>query len=75
MALFQEDEVMGSNQVKIEQCQRQIRDIAQEIAQFESELMSPDCNIEGIKEREAQLLAKQSKLTQKLIALRSIAGH
>ena len=62
---------MTTNQSKIKQYENELRDIAQVIAQFESELMSPDCNLEGIKEREAQVLAKQSKLQQSLRELKS----
>ncbi len=63
---------MTTNQSKIEQCENELRTIAREIAQFESELMSPDCNLEGIKERENQLMAKQEKLQQQLSKHRSI---
>lgn len=62
---------MAPKQSEIERCEREIKENAQEIAQFESELMSPDCNREGIKEREAQLQAKQSKLQRELIALKT----
>ena len=65
---------METNQAEIEQCEGELRDIAQQIAQFESELMSPDCNLEGIREREAQLLERQSKLRQRLIDLKSPAN-
>lgn len=64
---------MAANETKIEQCEREISENAREIAQFESELMSPDCNSEGIEEREAQLLAKRAKLQRELIALQSAA--
>lgn len=63
---------MAPKQSEIVRCEREIRENAQEIAQFESEMMSPDCNLEGIKEREAQLQAKQSKLQKELIALKTI---
>jgi chromosome segregation ATPase len=59
---------MAVNQNEIEQCEREIREIAQEIARLESELMSPDCNLEGIKKREAELKAKQSKLQKELVS-------
>ena len=68
---MEEDTPFTTNQSKFRQCENELRDIAEEIAQFECELMSPDCNLEGIKEREAQLLAKQSKLQEKLTQLRS----
>lgn len=66
---------MTSNQSKIEKCENDLRNLAEEILQFESELMSPDCNLEGIKKRETQLLAKQSRLQQELMELRSMNGE
>ena len=66
---------MAANPNEIERCEREIRENAQEIAQFESEMMSPDCNLEGIKEREAQLMAKQEKLLDELNQLKSDTGH
>lgn len=66
---------MESDQLKIRHCEKQLRDIAQEITQFESELMSPDCNLEDIKEREAQLMAKQAMLQEELIQLKSRPGQ
>lgn len=65
---------MPGNQSEIERCERAIMENAQEIAEFESELMSPDCNFEGIKVREVQLKAKQSKLQRELIALKFTDG-
>ena len=62
---------MVIKQREIERCEREIRENAHEIAQLESELMSPDCNLEGIKVREAQLKDKQSKLRRELIALKT----
>lgn len=62
---------MADNQSEIKRCEREIGENAQEIAQFESELMSPDCNLEGIKEREAQLKDKQAKLQRELIVLKT----
>ncbi len=64
-----------SNQSKIEQCENELRTIAEEIAQFESELMSPDCNLQGIKERETDLLVKRFRLLQELMELRSMNGE
>ena len=46
-----------------------------EIAQLESELMSPDCNQEGIEERMAQLKAECATLQRGLIALLSAGGE
>ena len=62
---------MTSNQSKIEQWENELRIVAEEIAQFESELMSPDCNFRGIKERETELLVKQFRLLQKLMEFQS----
>ena len=66
---------MTPNQFRIEQCERELRENAREIAQLESELMSPDCNQEGMEEREAQLKADRSRLQRELIALQSTADH
>jgi septal ring factor EnvC (AmiA/AmiB activator) len=63
--------MIAANQIEIAQCEREIRENAEEIAQLESELMSPDCNLEGIKEREVQLKAKQSKLQKELVSLKA----
>jgi septal ring factor EnvC (AmiA/AmiB activator) len=68
---LEDEEIMATNQSEIERCEREIRENAEEIVQLESELMSPDCNLEGIKERDAQLKDKQSKLQRELIALKT----
>ena len=65
---------MPVNRTKIEQCEREISENTRQIAQLESELMSPDCNQEGIDERVAQLKSKRSMLQRQLIALQSMNG-
>jgi chromosome segregation ATPase len=70
-----DEKALESDQLKIKHCEKKLRDIAQEITQFESELMSPDCNLEDIKEREAQLMAKQAMLQEELIQLKSRPGQ
>ena len=66
---------MTTTRAKIEQCERQISENVREIAQLESELMSPDCNQEGIEERMAQLKAERATLQRGLIALLSAGGE
>ncbi len=58
---------MTSKQAEIEE---EIRKIDREITQIESELMSPDCNLEGIREREVELRAKNTVLRRELSALK-----
>lgn len=65
---------MQVNGIKIEQCEREISENAREIEQLESELMSPDCNQEGIEERVARLKADCATLQRELIALQSTNG-
>ena len=66
---------MPVNRTKIEQCEREISENTRQIAQLESELMSPDCNQEGIEERVAQLKVDCATLQRELIALRSTNGY
>ena len=65
---------MPVNRTKIEQFEREISENTRKIAQLESELMSPDCNQEGIDERVAQLKSKRSMLQRQLIAHQSTNG-
>lgn len=57
------------NQSKIELCEKEITKNAKEISQLENELMSPECNVEGLKSREAELFANQANLQRELISL------
>ena len=66
---------MKTDKTKIEHCEREISENALEIAKLESELMSPDCNQEGIEERVAQLKAARATLQLGLMALRSRSGE
>ena len=66
---------MTTDQSKIKQYENELRDIAEKSAQFQSKLTSPDCNLEGIKDRENQVLAKQSRLQQTFMELRSTNGE
>ena len=65
---------MPVNRTKIEQFEREISENTREIEQLQSELMSPNCNSEGIEERVAQLKSKRSMLQRQLIALQSMNG-
>jgi hypothetical protein len=59
------------NQAEIQLLENEVSRNEREIAQFESELMSPDSNSEGIEERKSELLAKNVRLRSKLARLKN----
>jgi len=61
---------MVINEVEIQRLEDEIGRNEKEIAQFESELMSPDSNAEGIQERESELLTKNVRLRKELAMLK-----
>ena len=62
---------MVINEAEIQRLEDEIGDNEKEIAQFESELMSPDSNSEGIQERESELLANNVRLRRELAMLKN----
>jgi len=62
---------MVINQSEIQRLEDEIGGNERKIAQFESELMSPDSNSEGIQERESELLAKNVRLRRELAMLKN----
>ena len=62
---------MVRNEAEIQRLETEIGGTEKEIAQFESELMSPDSNSEGIQERESELLAKNVRLRRELAKLKN----
>ena len=61
---------MVTNETEIQRLENEIHGNEKEIAQFESELMSPDSNSEGIQERESELLTKNVRLRKELTRLK-----
>ncbi len=59
------------NEGEIQRLGNEISRNKKEIAQFESELMSPDSNSEGIEERKSELLAKNVRLRRELARLKN----
>ena len=62
---------MTINETEIQRLENEIAANEKEIAQFESELMSPDSNSEGIQERESELLDKNVRLRRELAMLQN----
>ena len=62
---------MVRNEAEIQRLEDAIGGNEKEIAQFESELMSPDSNGEGIQERKSELLAKNVRLRRELATLKN----
>ena len=62
---------MVGNQAEIQRLENEINRNVMEIAKFESELMSPDSNSEGIEERKSELLAKTVRLRRELARLKN----
>jgi len=62
---------MVTNEAKIQRLEDEIGGNEKKIAQFESELMSPDSNSEGIQERESELLTKNVRLRRELAMLKN----
>ena len=62
---------MVRNEAEIQRLEDEIGGNEKQIAQFESELMSPDSNGEGIQERKSELLAKNVTLRRKLATLKN----
>ena len=62
---------MVTNETEIRRLENEIAGNEKDIAQFESELMSPDSNSEGIQERESELLAKNVRLRRELAMLKN----
>ena len=61
---------MVINETEIQRLLNEINGNEKEIAQFESELMSPDSNSEGIQKRESELLTKNVRLRRELSILK-----
>ena len=62
---------MVINEAEIQRLEDEIGGNEKEIARFESELMSPDSNSEGIQERESELLTKNVRLRRELAMLKN----
>ena len=62
---------MVGNQAEIQRLENEINRNVMEIAKFESELMSPDSNSEGIEERKSELLATNVRLRRELARLKN----
>jgi len=62
---------MVINEAEIRRLEDEIGGNEKEIAQFESELMSPDSNREGIQERESELVTKNVRLRRELAMLKN----
>ena len=61
---------MTINETEIRRLEGEISGNKKEIALFESELMSPDSNREGIRKRELELRSKNTKLQRELATLK-----
>ena len=61
---------LAINEAEIQRLEDEIGGNEKKIAQFESELMSPDSNSEGIQERESELIAKNVRLRRELAMLK-----
>jgi len=62
---------MVINEAEIQRLEDEIGGNEKEIARFESELLSPDSNSEGIQERESELLTKNVRLRRELAMLKT----
>ena len=62
---------MTIKETEIRRLEAEISSNEKEIALFESQLMSPDSNSEGIQERESELLAKNVRLRRQLAMLKN----
>ena len=62
---------MTINETEIRRLEAEISSNEKEIALFESQLMSPDSNSEGIQERESELLTKIARLRRELAILKN----